>query len=220
MPLTALWALIALPLFVGGNMTVPRGVALLGAIMCSWRHFPLSIALTAATPVAMAVLTVLMLVALSWAEDQIPCCAMAATSTLAALQTAARVTTNMGTVLARAVASPRDMMVATHPSQLSPDAIPWCPAKEPVLLNPAATPWTPHTEGPTTSFLNPAAAPRHPPGMELAAFVKATEETAPTDAGDDVASVAATVITAATATEATAETAGAEPAETPARCYR
>ena len=59
-----------------------------------------------------------------------------------------------------------------------------------------------------------------PPGMELAAFVKAMEETAPTDAGDDVASVAATVITAATATEATAETAGAEPAETPARCYR
>ena len=43
------------------------------------------------------------------------------------------------------------------------------------------------------------------------------EATAPTDAGNDVASMAATVITADTATKATAETAGAEPAETTAR---
>ena len=107
----------------------------------------------------MAVLTVLMLEALSRAEDQVPCCAMAAASTLAALQTVARVTTNMGTILARAVASTREMMIATHPSQLSPNAPPWCPAKEPVLLDPAATPWTPRTEGSTPSFLNSAAAP-------------------------------------------------------------
>ena len=109
------------------------------------------------------------------------------------------------------------MMVATHPSQLSPNATPWCPAKESVLLDPAATPWTPRTEGPTPSFLNSAAAPWHPPGIELAAFVKVMEATAPTDAGDDVASMTATVFTADTATEATAETAGAEPEETPAR---
>ena len=63
-PLTALWALIVLPLFVDDNMTAPRGAALLGAIMCSWRHFALSIALAAATPVAMGVLTILMLMAL------------------------------------------------------------------------------------------------------------------------------------------------------------
>ena len=212
LPLTALWALIAHPLFDGGNMTVPKGVALLGAMMCSWRHFALSIALTAAIPIALTVLTILMLMALSWAEDQVPRCAMAAASTRTALQTVARVTTNMRTMLARAVASTSEMTVSTHPPQLSPVATTWRPAQEPVLLNPTATSWTP-----TTSFLNPAAAPWHPPGMELAAFVKAMEETAPTDADDDVASVAATVITTDTDTEATAETAGAEPAETPAR---
>ena len=134
-----------------------------------------------------------------------------------AIQTVRRVTTNMGTVLARAVASTREIMVATHPSQLSPSATPWCPAKEPVLLDPTATPWTPRTEGSTPSFLNSTAAPWHPPGIELAAFVKAMEATAPTDAGNDVASMTTTVITAATATKATAETAGAEPAETTAR---
>lgn len=65
---------------------------------------------------------------------------MAAASTRAALQTVARVTTNMGKMLARAEASAREMMVAMYPSQLSPDATPWYPANEPALLNPSATP--------------------------------------------------------------------------------
>ena len=118
----------------------------------------MSVALTAATPVAMADVAILTIMALSWA-DLIPCCAIATALILDALKTAAKASTNMDTKLARAEASTREMMAATHLSQLLPDATPWHPAKEPAPLNPATALLTSRTKGPTGSFLDPAAAP-------------------------------------------------------------
>ena len=100
---------------------------------------------------------------------------------------------------------------------LDPEAAPWLPPGkdlEAYLLHTSAAPWHPLT---CLSQLPPDETSWHPARHFLDPAAALVEETAPTGADDDIASVATTAPSVDTATEAVAETADAEPAEATAR---